>query len=75
MITFCHSRAGGNPVLFQVLGIWMPVEDPVYSGDQVRHDGSEIKLLFEFWHSRLPGNDGLSAGQAVDELLDMGNIR
>ena len=32
-----HSREGGNPELH-----WMPVEDSVINGDQVRHDGFRI---------------------------------
>jgi hypothetical protein len=27
-----------NPVFFRMIRNWMPVDDPVFSGDQVRHD-------------------------------------
>jgi hypothetical protein len=33
----CHSGEGRNPGPY-----WMPVEDPVFSGDQVRHDDIDL---------------------------------
>ena len=45
-----HSRAGRNPAEHR-----MPVEDPVFSGDQVRHDGVGylVARLYDFFK-----NDG-----------------
>jgi hypothetical protein len=33
----------GIRFLFMQIDYWMPVDDPVFSGDQVRHDGQKCK--------------------------------
>jgi hypothetical protein len=48
---FCHSGLDPESSAFQALRFWMPVEDPVFSGDQVRHDRQRLTSFFELRHS------------------------
>jgi hypothetical protein len=38
------SNVEGESSFFGMFSYWMPVDDPVFSGDQVRHDGQQVNI-------------------------------
>ncbi len=44
-------------MILRMIGTWMPVDDPVFSGDQVRHDRQKkhyIKRKEALWPEYVP---------------------